>query len=81
VKIGSFVINGGDKVIIGFATHIPSQTEQSYRSQRTDRDKKLPIKARSSLIDLIEKEATLIKSGHFPKPGFAKCKKRFRTII
>ena len=66
MNVGSFLIRVGD------AAHVPPQAHHTDWSPRADTDPQLSARNRAELFDRMEKDHSLVISGHFPVPGFGK---------
>ena len=67
------VTSGGESaVILGDAAHIPIQAHHTDWSPRPDTNPKLSRQHRAQLFDRMEKDHSLVVSGHFPLPGFGR---------
>ena len=61
---------GESAVILGDAAHVPVQAHHTDWSPRADTDPELSRHNRADLFDRMEKDHSLVVSGHFPVPGF-----------
>lgn len=59
-------------VILGDAAHVPVQAHHTDWSPRADTNPKLSRQNRAELFDRMEKDHSLVVSGHFPVPGFGR---------
>ena len=59
-------------VILGDAAHVPVQAHHTDWSPRADTNPELSRQNRAELFDRMEKEHSLVVSGHFPVPGFGR---------
>ena len=59
-------------LILGDAAHHPVQVHETDWCSRADIDPEVTRATRRSLMERLEREGTLIASGHFPAPGFGK---------
>ena len=59
-------------VILGDAAHIPIQAHHTDWSPKPDTNPKLSGQHRAELFDRMEKDHSLVVSGHFPEPGFGR---------
>ena len=67
------VTSGGESaVVLGDAAHIPIQAHHTDWSPRPDTNPKLSRQHRAQLFDRMEKDHSLVVSGHFPLPGFGR---------
>ncbi len=63
---------GESAVVLGDAAHIPVQAHHTDWSPRADTDPELSSQNRADLFDRMEKDHSLVISGHFPVPGFGR---------
>lgn len=63
---------GESAVVIGDAAHSPVQVQETGWSARADVDPALSAKSRRELVERIERDASILISGHFPAPGFGR---------
>ncbi len=63
---------GERAVLVGDATHIPAQIQQTDWSPRADSDGEQSAKTRRDLMDRIEDDDALLVSGHDPAPGYGR---------
>ena len=63
---------GESAVVLGDAAHIPVQAHHTDWSPRADTNPKLSRRSRADLFDRMEKDHSLVVSGHFPVPGFGR---------
>ncbi len=63
---------GERAIILGDAAHSPVQLQETEWCSRADLDPELARSTRRALMDRLEREGTLIASGHFPAPGFGR---------
>lgn len=63
---------GESAVVLGDAAHIPVQAHHTDWSPRADTDPELSRRNRANLFDRMEKDHSLVVSGHFPVPGFGR---------
>ena len=63
---------GESAVVLGDAAHIPVQAHHTDWSPRADSDPKLSAQNRAELFDRMERDHSLVVSGHFPMPGFGR---------
>ena len=59
-------------VILGDAAHVPVQAHHTDWSPRADTNPELSRQNRAELFDRMEKDHSLVVSGHFPVPGFGR---------
>ena len=64
--------SGESAVILGDAAHIPIQAHHTDWSPRPDTNPRLSRQHRAELFDRMEKDHSLVVSGHFPLPGFGR---------
>ncbi len=74
----AFVVgSGNDKAyMIGDAAHFPVQVIEPGWSPAADLDPELSTRTRAALWERIEREGSLVASGHFPFPGLGKVGRR-----
>ena len=63
---------GESAVVLGDAAHIPVQAHHTDWSPRADTNPNLSRQTRAALFDRMERERSLVVSGHFPTPGFGR---------
>ena len=63
---------GKSAVILGDAAHVPVQAHHTDWSPRADTNPELSRQNRAELFDRMEKDHSLVVSGHFPVPGFGR---------
>ncbi len=63
---------GESAVVLGDAAHIPVQAHHTDWSPRADTNPELSRRHRAELFDRMEKDHSLVVSGHFPVPGFGR---------
>ena len=63
---------GESAVVLGDAAHVPVQAHHTDWSPRADTDPELSRQNRADLFDRMEKDHSLVVSGHFPVPGFGR---------
>ena len=63
---------GESAVVLGDAAHIPVQAHHTDWSPRADTNPELSRQHRAELFDRMEKDHSLVVSGHFPVPGFGR---------
>ena len=63
---------GESAVVLGDAAHVPVQAHHTDWSPRADTNPDLSRQTRAALFDRMERERSLVVSGHFPTPGFGK---------
>ena len=63
---------GEQGVILGDAAHIPAQAQETDWCPRADRDPEVSRATRRNLMDRMERDGSLVVSGHFPVPGFGR---------
>ena len=63
---------GESAVILGDAAHVPVQAHHTDWSPRADTNARLSRQNRAELFDRMERDRSLVVSGHFPSPGFGK---------
>ena len=63
---------GESAVILGDAAHVPVQAHHTDWSPRADTNPELSRQNRADLFDRMEKDHSLVISGHFPVPGFGR---------
>ena len=63
---------GESAVILGDAAHVPVQAHHTDWSPRADTNPELSRQNRAELFDRMEKDLSLVVSGHFPVPGFGR---------
>ncbi len=69
----ALVSSGGESaVILGDAAHVPIQAHHTDWSPRADTNPRLSRQNRAKLFDRMERESSLVVSGHFPSPGFGR---------
>ena len=67
------VSSGGESaVVLGDAAHVPVQAHHTEWSPRPDTDPDLSARNRAELFDRMERDHSLVVSGHFPLPGFGR---------
>ena len=67
------ISSGGESaVVLGDAAHIPIQAHHTDWSPRPDTNPNLSRQCRAQLFDRMEKDHSLVISGHFPLPGFGR---------
>ena len=59
-------------VILGDVSHVPAQFQETDWSPRADTNPKRSRATRRQLMDRIERDASLVISGHYPAPGFGR---------
>lgn len=62
--------------VLGDVAHSPAQAHYTDWSPAFDVDSDLARATRHRVIDLLETEATLVQSGHFPGPGYGRFVRR-----
>lgn len=63
----------GEKgIIMGDASHVPAQAQETHWSPRADSKPEQSAETRRELMDRIEKDDALLISGHYPAPGFGR---------
>ena len=70
----SVLVSSADEsaIILGDAAHVPAQAHHTDWSPRADTDPELSRQNRADLFDRMEKDHSLVVSGHFPVPGFGR---------
>ncbi len=63
---------GESAVVLGDAAHIPVQAHHVDWSPRADTNPRLSARRRADLFDTMERDHSLVVSGHFPTPGFGR---------
>ncbi len=63
---------GESAVVLGDAAHIPVQAHHTDWSPRADTNPELSRQHRAELFDRMERDHSLVVSGHFPVPGFGR---------
>ena len=63
---------GESAVVLGDAAHVPVQAHHTDWSPRADTNPELSRQNRAELFDRMEKDHSLVVSGHFPVPGFGR---------
>ena len=63
---------GESAVVLGDAAHVPVQAHHTGWSPRADTAPNLSRESRAALFDRMERERSLVVSGHFPTPGFGR---------
>lgn len=63
---------GQSAVVLGDAAHVPAQAHHTDWSPRADTDPEMSRQNRADLFDRMEKDHSLVVSGHFPVPGFGR---------
>ena len=63
---------GERAVLVGDATHIPAQAQETDWSPSADSDKVRSAETRRNLMDRIEGDNALLVSGHYPAPGYGR---------
>ncbi len=63
---------GESAVVLGDAAHIPAQAHHTDWSPRPDTDPDQSRASRAELFDRMERDHSLVISGHFPQPGFGR---------
>ena len=63
---------GESAVVLGDAAHVPLQAHHTNWSPRADTNPTLSSESRAQMFDRIEKDHSLVVSGHFPTPGFGR---------
>ena len=67
------VSSAGEKaVVLGDAAHVPVQAHHTDWSPRADSNPELSRQNRAELFDRMEKDHSLVVSGHFQAPGFGR---------
>ena len=67
------IVSKGERgVILGDAAHVPAQVQEVDWSPRADTDPELSRATRRTLLDGIERDDSVLISGHFPAPGFGR---------
>lgn len=70
----SYLISSqGEKgVILGDASHVPAQAQETDWSPRADKDPALSAQSRRAVMERMERERGLVIGGHYPSPGFGR---------
>ena len=63
---------GESALVLGDVAHSPAQAQYTDWSPGFDVDPDLARRTRHSVLDRLERERTLVASGHFPDPGFGR---------
>ena len=63
---------GESAVVLGDAAHVPVQAHHTDWSPRADTDPELSRQNRAELFERMERDHSLVVSGHFPVPGFGR---------
>ena len=63
---------GERALILGDVAHNPAQVEETDWVSRADMDPELTRQTRRALMERLEREQTVVASGHFPAPGFGR---------
>ena len=63
---------GESAVVLGDAAHVPVQAHHTDWSPRADSNPDLSRESRAALFDRMERDHSLVISGHFPQPGFGR---------
>ena len=63
---------GERALILGDVAHNPAQVHETDWVSRADMDPELTRSTRRTLMERLEREETVVASGHFPAPGFGK---------
>ena len=63
---------GRRALILGDVAHSPVQVHETGWCSRVDVDPDQTVATRRSLMERLERDGTLVASGHFPAPGFGK---------
>ena len=63
---------GESAVVLGDAAHVPVQAHHTDWSPRADTNPKLSAQNRAALFERMERDHSLVVSGHFPAPGFGR---------
>ena len=63
---------GESAVVLGDAAHVPVQAHHTDWSPRADSKPDISRESRAALFDRMERDHSLVVSGHFPEPGFGR---------
>jgi glyoxylase-like metal-dependent hydrolase (beta-lactamase superfamily II) len=64
------VSSQGEKgIVLGDASHLPLQAQETSWSPRADNDPKLSAASRKGIMDSMERDNGLLMGGHYPAPG------------
>ena len=63
---------GESAVVLGDAAHIPVQAHHTDWSPRADTNPEVSRQSRAHMFDRMERDHSLVVSGHFPEPGFGR---------
>ena len=63
---------GERALILGDVAHNPAQVHETDWVSRADMDPELTRQTRRALMERLEREQTVVASGHFPAPGFGR---------
>ena len=64
--------DGESAVVLGDAAHVPVQAHHTDWSPRADSNPKQSAENRAALFERMERDHSLVVSGHFPAPGFGR---------